>query len=104
MDTIKPTYNKLLVKAVPADHPAYPKRGMVVGPEGVLPEEIQSSIWQVMAIPDNAVQFKGGELIFLAPFSVRSAIAHNGERFAVVNEVEVLATLIIEVPNASAQA
>ena len=104
MPHIKPAYNRLLLKTIPPDHPIYGQKSVIVGPTGVLPEDIQSLIVEVIAIPDNAIQFAVGDLVFPANNSIRSGIAYNGEKYLIVNESEILGKIIPdEVKDAPAQ-
>jgi hypothetical protein len=101
MPTIKPSFNRLLVKPVPSDHPAYGKKSVIVSPNGIVPEDIQSLIVEVIAIPENAIQYAVGDLLFPQPGSIRAAIQHQGEKYALINECEILGKLIQdETPNA----
>ena len=96
MPTIKPAYNRLLLKTIPTDHPIYGEKKLIVSPQGIFPEDIQSLIMEVVAIPDNAIQFKVGDLVFPGRGSIREGIAHYGEKYAVVNESEIMGMIVPE--------
>jgi co-chaperonin GroES (HSP10) len=99
MPTIKPAFNRLLLKPVPSDSPIYGEKKVIVAPTGILPEDIQSLLCEVVAIPDNAIQFKVGDLVFPAKGSLRDGIAHNGEKYVIANESEILGVLITDEVN-----
>jgi hypothetical protein len=102
MDSIKPSFNRLLLKTIPPTHPVYGEKSVIVGPDGVLPEDVQSLICEVVGVPDNVLQFKVGDLVFPGRMSIRDGIAHRGEKFMVVNEAEIMGKIVPEVPNATA--
>jgi hypothetical protein len=90
MPTIKPAFNRLLLKTIPTDHPVYGEKSIIVGPQGALPEDIQSLIMEVVAVPSNVQQYAIGDLVFPARTSMRDGIAFRGEKYMVANESEIL--------------
>jgi len=94
MPTIKPAFNRLLLKTIPETHPVYGNKSVIVSPAGILPEDIQSLIMEVVAIPENAVQYKVGDLVFPARSSMRDGIAFQGNKYMIANESEILGVII----------
>jgi co-chaperonin GroES (HSP10) len=91
---IKPAFNRLLLKTIPEDHPVYGNKSIIVSPTGIQPEDIQSLIMEVVAVPENAQQYKIGDLVFPARTSMRDGIAFRGEKYMIANESEILGVLI----------
>lgn len=94
--TIKPAFNRLLLKTIDENHPVYGAKPVIVGPTGVLPEDIQSLIMEVVAVPENVQQYKIGDLVFPARTSMRDGIAFQGNKYMVANESEILGKIVID--------
>lgn len=89
--TVKPAYNRILVEAIPKDHPAYGKKQIieVMGQD----EEIKSILLRVVSVGEAVTKYKAGDIIIKVPFSTGSAVAVHDKRYLCLLEGEILASV-----------